>query len=215
MSGHRPSSILVTVGAVATAACSAYAVHTAARRCAAHRSSKASLPTVPVVDLARYAGDWHELARFPSWFQRRCAGAAQATYTARDDGRLNVTNRCHDADGRRIEVHGVGEAVSSEHPGRLRVSFAPAWLRALGIGWGDYWIIALADDYSWSLVGTPDRRYLWILARSRTLDSSTVQHLIETARVLDFPVEQLEFPGMPADVRAQFKAIQHNVATES
>jgi apolipoprotein D and lipocalin family protein len=33
-------------------------------------SAAEPLPTVPHVDLGRYAGTWHEIARLPNWFQR-------------------------------------------------------------------------------------------------------------------------------------------------
>lgn len=196
MSGKRVALPLLTAGVAAAAAYAAYGVG---------RRTRAPLPTVAALDLARYAGIWHEIAHLPSWFQRRCAGPAQATYALRADGRLQVHNRCRTMRGTPLEVDGVGEPVSALHPGRLRVSFAPDWLRALGLGWGDYWIIALADDYRWSLVGTPDRQYLWILARNRTLDLVTLQQLSAMALALGFPVGALQFPGMPPQLQAQLR----------
>ena len=64
---------------------------------AGHR--QAFLPTVPCVDLARFAGRWHEIARLPNAFQRGCVGA-QACYTPRRDGTLGVVNTCTTARGR-------------------------------------------------------------------------------------------------------------------
>ena len=168
-------------------------VTVAANTYAANEPAASTLPTIPALDLRRYAGVWHEVARLPAWFQRRCSGPAQASYTLRNDGRIEVRNSCRTSNGELIEADGLGESVSAEHPGRLRVSFTPAWLRALNIGWGDYWIVALADDYQWSLVGTRDRQYLWILARTPALDPAVVQQLVERARTLGFPVEALQF----------------------
>ena len=183
--------ILIATTAMATAA----AVAAACNAYGASRQAEASLPTIPTLDLARYAGVWHEVARLPSWFQRRYAGPAQATYTLRGDGRLQVHNSCQTENGDALDAEGIGEPASAEHPGQLRVSFAPAWLRALGIGWGDYWILALSEDYEWSLVGTRDRKYLWILARDPALDQKTLQHLVERARSFGYPVDALQFTG--------------------
>lgn len=177
------ATALATAAAMA-AACNAYG---------ASRADETPLPTIPALDLERYAGVWHEIARLPSWFQRRCAGPAQASYALRSDGRIQVHNSCRTDRGDTLEADGIGEAASAEHPGRLRVSFAPGWLRGLGIGWGDYWIVALADDYQWSLVGTRDRKYLWILARNPALDPAIVQQLVTRAQSLGFPVEALQF----------------------
>ena len=52
-----------------------------------------ALETVAHVDLGRYLGTWYEIASFPQSFQRGCTGTT-ATYTLRDDGELDVMNRC-------------------------------------------------------------------------------------------------------------------------
>src|SRR5688572_5610884 len=50
--------------------------------------------TVERVDLARYTGEWVEVARFPNRFQQKCTGDVRASYRRREDGRIDVTNRC-------------------------------------------------------------------------------------------------------------------------
>jgi apolipoprotein D and lipocalin family protein len=121
------------------------------------------------LDLDRYAGQWFEIARYPNRFQDSCAGDVTATYERRDDGRIRVTNRCRRADGSVNGVEGVARVVEGSGNARLKVRFAPAWLSALPFVWGDYWVIGLADDYRWAVVGTPDRKYLWVLARATSL----------------------------------------------
>jgi apolipoprotein D and lipocalin family protein len=56
---------------------------------------------------------------------------------------------------------------------------------------GNYWIIDLDPDYRTSVVGTPDRRFLWILSRTPQLDDATYQRLVERARQLGFSVSDL------------------------
>ena len=126
----------------------------------------ATVRTVPAVDLDRYAGDWFEIARYPNRFQRACAGEVRASYARRPDGRIDVVNRCASADGSIIEARGIARVVDTETRAKLKVRFAPAVLSFLPFVWGDYWIIGLGDDYTWAVVGTPDRKYLWILART-------------------------------------------------
>ena len=74
---------------------------------------------------------------------------------------------------------------------RLKVRFAPAWLGFLPVVWGDYWIIGLAEDYSWAVVGSPDREYLWILARTPRLDEERSAAARGIARANGFDVERL------------------------
>jgi len=154
---------------------------------AAH--AQAPVRTVPLVDLNRYAGDWFEIARFPNRFQRQCLGDVRASYALRADGRVDVVNRCRTAEGP-IEARGVARVVDERTSARLQVRFAPAWLSWLPV-WGDYWIIGLAPDYSWAVVGDPGRNYLWILARTPHLEPDAVAAARQAARTNGFDVERL------------------------
>jgi len=162
--------------------------------CALSGPSRADAPlaTVDALDLARYVGIWHQVAHFPNRFQARCVGDTTAEYTALGDARLAVRNRCRVADGSFIEAHGVARRNAAyDRPGILQVRFAPAWLGWLPMVWGDYWIMALADDYSAVLVGTPDREYLWILARTPTPPAAQVDGFKQQAAAAGFDLRRL------------------------
>jgi len=148
------------------------------------------LPTVPCVDLGRFAGCWHEVARLPNIFQRNCVGAT-ARYTPLTDGGIRVENSCRTCRGRCRSVVGRADPVPCSGNARLRVRFSGlAGLMPVSRE-GNYWIIALDDDYQWAMVGTPDRRFLWILARSPSLSREIECMLISRARCLGFAVDRL------------------------
>jgi apolipoprotein D and lipocalin family protein len=146
--------------------------------------------SVEKVDLGRYVGEWFEIARFPNRFQRRCAGDVRATYAMRADGRIDVVNQCRAADGSLAEARGVARVVD-ERSAKLKVRFAPAVLSFLPFVWGDYWILGLAEDYSWAVVGSPDRGYLWVLSRTPTLDPARYAAALAAARGNGFDVMRL------------------------
>jgi apolipoprotein D and lipocalin family protein len=146
--------------------------------------------TVDSVDLQRYAGDWYEVARFPNRFQRRCVSDVRARYVIRTEGRLDVLNQCRTADGP-IDARGVARIVDSRTSAKLKVRFAPAALSFLSFVWGDYWILGLAADYSWAVVGSPDREYLWILSRTRELPAKAFTEALDTARANGFDTNRL------------------------
>ncbi len=138
------------------------------------------MEVVPSIDLQRYVGTWHEIARFPNTFQRKCAGDVTATYTLLEDGTIKVVNRCRQADGETTEAVGKVRRMSDDEPNsKLEVRFAPAILSFLPFVWGKYWVIDLAADYSYVVVGEPSREYLWILARSPSLDAATYAGILE------------------------------------
>lgn len=151
----------------------------------------ATVRTVPAVDLDRYAGDWFEVARYPNRFQRECAGDVRASYTRRADGRIDVVNRCARADGSSIEARGIARVADTQTGAKLKVRFAPAVLSFLPAVWGDYWIIGLDDEYAWAVVGSPDRKYLWILARTPRLDAGAFERAIAAARANGFDTSRL------------------------
>jgi apolipoprotein D and lipocalin family protein len=147
--------------------------------------------TVASVDLDRYLGTWFEIARYPNEFQSDCAGDVAAHYSRRDDGRIDVVNRCRRADGRVTEAKGVARVVDRRTFAKLEVRFAPAVLSFLPFVWGDYWIVGLAHDYSWAVVGSPDRKYLWILARTPALTGDDLESARAAARENGYEVERL------------------------
>lgn len=132
----------------------------------------APLPTVKSLDLQRFLGKWHEIALIPNHFQRKCVRDTEADYAAGESGELLVRNRCIAADGSVELAIGAARRVSPDDPTRLQVRFAPVWLAWLPMVWGDYWVIGLADDYRYAVVGEPSRSFLWILARDTSLSSA-------------------------------------------
>jgi apolipoprotein D and lipocalin family protein len=152
-----------------------------------------AMRTVDSVSLERYAGTWYEIARLPNKFQNRCAGNVTASYRLRPDGRIDVLNRCRTSSGEIDEALGIARLASKNGPNtRLKVRFAPAILSFLPMVWGDYWILGLAPDYHWAVVGEPSRQYLWILARTPDLPRSAMEQAREIARMNGYDLTPLQ-----------------------
>jgi apolipoprotein D and lipocalin family protein len=124
------------------------------------------LAVVPSVDLSRYAGKWYEIARLPNRFHKKCSGRVTATYTQFDVGQLIVINECQLQNGQTIRADGRARRSDGRGPNSIPQA------------WGDYSILELASDYSYSVVGTPDRRYLWILSRSPYMDDTIYNGIV-------------------------------------
>ena len=142
--------------------------------------------TVAQVDLSRYLAKWYEIARYPNRFQSSCAGDVTATYEMEKPGRLRVVNSCRSSSGELKEAEGVARVEAGSGGARLKVRFAPGFLSFLPFVWGDYWILELDSDYQWVVVGTPDRKYLWILSRQPQLDPAVYDMLIDRIRAQGF-----------------------------
>jgi len=120
-------------------------------------------------------------------------------------GGISVTNRCtrvseRDPEDTKLEVaQGVAQVVPGSNNTKLKVNFTGIPIfRWLGIGNGDYWILAIGpksdDKYEWALVGSPKRDYGWILSR-QTLDSSTIDEILDYAETIGY--ERSDFSVVP------------------
>jgi apolipoprotein D and lipocalin family protein len=160
------------------------------------QAEAALLQTVPAVNVPRYMGTWYEIAKYPNWFQKKCASSTQATYSLLADGQVQVLNRCKTASGEWSEALGAARQIGAKDSPRLKVRFAPAWLSFIPMVWGDYWIIALDPDYQWVVVSEPKREYLWILSRTPQLPAVTYQALTSQLGAMGFDLKRLE-PSTP------------------
>jgi apolipoprotein D and lipocalin family protein len=153
--------------------------------------SRQPLPTAPSVDLTRYVGTWYEIARLPMWFQRHCIDS-KAIYTILPDDKIGVHNECVTDSGTLDQADGVATVVDPTTNAKLAVTFDNFFARLVGPSrQGNYWIIDLDPDYRIAMVGTPDRRYLWILSRRPHIDDPTYQRLVAKAEALGFPISEL------------------------
>ena len=155
------------------------------------QANDASVTTVAQVNLPQYAGKWYEIARFPMFFQRNCARDVTATYSLNADGTVKVDNRCVKSNGEQMGSIGQAHAVDASNS-KLKVTFLPSWLRWLPVGEGDYWVLKLDSQYQTVLVGSPNRKYLWILSRQPQLDEQTYMSYVEAARKQGFDITQLQ-----------------------
>ena len=141
--------------------------------CAGTTESDSPLTVVDSVDVNRYLGKWYEIASYPAWFQKGCTGTT-AEYSLLPDGKIQVVNRCHKdrLEGPLKESKGKAEVVDTATNAKLKVWFFWPFK-------GNYWIIDLAPDYQWAVVGEPSRKYLWILSRTPIMDEAVFEGILQ------------------------------------
>lgn len=140
--------------------------------CTAAVCQSAGSSSLTSFDLDRYLGKWYEIARYDHAFERGLVGS-MAEYTLRDDGMINVLNSGHlyTLDGKFKESTGKAKPNKNGKPGQLRVSF-------FGPFYSDYYILDLAPDYSYSVVGSSSPKYLWILSRTPQLKPQAKEEIL-------------------------------------
>ncbi len=151
--------------------------------------SQPDVIAVPALDLQRYLGTWYEIARLPMRHEPANATDVSADYSLDEEGKVRVQNRCR-VDGKVEESIGQATPVDSGNA-KLEVTFLPQGLRWIPFTKGDYWVLKLDPDYQVALVGTPDRHYLWLLARQPQLDAASRLLFLEEARRQGFDLSKL------------------------
>lgn len=141
-----------------------------------------TLEVVPHVELKKYLGKWYEIAHLPARFQEGCTDTT-ATYTLSEDGNISVLNECKRS-GKVKQAKGKAKVVDKNSGAKLKVTFFWPF-------YGDYWIINLGKDYDYAIVGTPNRKYLWILSRTPQMDDKLFSQLIESVKSKGFDVNKL------------------------
>jgi apolipoprotein D and lipocalin family protein len=141
-----------------------------------------SLEVVPHVELEKYLGKWYEIAHLPAKFQEGC-NETTATYSLSKDGSISVLNQCT-KNGKMKQAKGKAQVVVKNSNAKLKVTFFWPF-------YGDYWIMKLGGDYDYSVVGTPNRKYLWILSRTPQMDDELYSQLIEYVKSKGFDANNL------------------------
>ena len=145
-----------------------------------------TLQTVPSVDLKKYVGKWYEIASYPQWFQKGCY-CTTAEYTLSEKGFVIVENRCNkdSVNGKQSYIKGKAFIEKDSGNAKLKVQFFWPFT-------GKYWIIDLADDYSFAVVSHPDKKYLWILSRTPKLDDVIYQQILSRLKEKGFDLLKLK-----------------------
>ena len=153
---------------------------------ASNQANSQELKTVPYVDIKKYTGKWYEIASFPQTFQKGCH-CTTAEYTFTEKGYVIVENRCNrdSINGKQSYIKGKAFVVKNSGNAKLKVQFFWPFR-------GKYWIIDLADDYSYAVVSHPNRKYLWILSRSPQMPDAIYRQILTRLRENGFDLAKLQ-----------------------
>ncbi len=133
--------------------------------------------TVPSVDVGRYLGTWYQISRNPMIFEGDCVCAQQKLGATSVAGQISVFNSCNDktSAGPVRSVSGTATSVDAVSNSKFSVDFGFPWK-------GEYWIIALAQDYSYAVVTDSRGDSLYILSKTPTLDPLLYQEAVGEAQ---------------------------------
>jgi apolipoprotein D and lipocalin family protein len=138
-------------------------------------SDMPELTTSAKIDLQRYMGAWYVIANIPYFAERGKVGSRDV-YRLDADGNVDTTyvyRKSFDAPEKTTRSLGIVQSGSDN----------ARWIvRFLWFIHADYLVLDIAPDYSWVLVGQPDRKLGWILARDPAMNDALYSTLLEKFR---------------------------------
>ena len=136
------------------------------------------MKSVDKVDIKKFMGKWYELASLPTTFNKGCVCSMVDMEYDDESGYVKVINSCMKK-GKQGAV--LAKAFIKDNSGNARWKMQMFWPFK-----SDYYILKLADDYSYALVGSPDYSQLQILSRNPELPDRVMDELILYSESLGF-----------------------------
>jgi apolipoprotein D and lipocalin family protein len=130
------------------------------------------LATVEYVDLDRFMGDWYVIASIPTFIETDAYNAVES-YRLDDDGTIDTvfTFREGGFDGKLKRYNPRGFVLDTETNAEWGMRFI--WpIKA------DYRVIYLDPDYTTTIVGRNKRDYVWLMARSPSIDAARFDAMV-------------------------------------
>jgi apolipoprotein D and lipocalin family protein len=145
-----------------------------------------TVTALPTLDLNHFTGTWYEIARLPNKRQKECVsdGFTQIALSDKPNS-FQLINACRTKAGDMDANNANGKVQNKKiADGRLKATF-------LWPFYEKYWVLALAPDDSWSLVGSPNHKTLWVFSKTKTLAPQTLAELKAKATAEGFPTAKL------------------------
>lgn len=159
-------------------------------------STPPTIKAAPQLDIAQFAGRWHEMARLPSPLQRLTDRHIRLDIEPLEADQYRLRRTCTDPDGseRRQDFH-ARRRYPVQEPGQFQRTAAPAWAQWLPSTWKDLWVLAVDRQYQWLMLGEPRLRELWMFAREPQMERQVLEALKSTARGLGYDLAPLIVSG--------------------
>jgi apolipoprotein D and lipocalin family protein len=141
---------------------------------------------VDKMDLQRFLGSWYVIGVLPTPFEKGAANGIE-TYTLDAKGNIRVEYVFYKGGpaGKKTVMRQKGWVVDKERNTEWMVQ--PLWPLKL-----PYLIIDLADDYRYSVIGTNNYKYLWIMSRTTSISDDDYAGIISRLAQRGYPVEGIQ-----------------------
>jgi apolipoprotein D and lipocalin family protein len=138
------------------------------------------------IDIEAFSGDWYVVANIPTFLEKGAHNAIER-YSLREDGDLdiNFTYRKGSAQGEkktftgRMFVHHDNPSADWQVQFFWPVKFT-------------YLVLDLAPDYRYTVIGVPNRKYVWIMSRTPSIEENDMQRILTRLAKLGYDTRKIQ-----------------------
>jgi apolipoprotein D and lipocalin family protein len=144
------------------------------------------IKTVPYVDLNKFMGDWYVIANIPTFLEKNATNAVES-YKLNSKGEVETTFSFYknSPEGEKKTYYPKGFIVDKKSNAVWKMQFLwPFKLTSL--------IIDLAVDYSYTVIGVPNRKYVWIMSRKPELSEKTYKSILEKLESIGYDLSKIK-----------------------
>jgi len=144
------------------------------------------LETVDYVDIEKFMGDWYVIANIPTFIEKRATNAIES-YQLNDKGEVETTFTFYQdsPQGKRKKYSPKGFIYNTETNAEWRMQFL--WPIKM-----PFLIIDLDKDYSYTVIGVPNRKYVWIMSREPSINSDIFDNIINKLKKVGYDTSQIK-----------------------
>ena len=125
------------------------------------------------VDLPKFMGDWYVIAHIPTFIETKAYNAVES-YKLDPDGTIATTFTFNQGsfDGPVKTYHPRGLVHNQDTQAEWRMQFVWPFKAA-------FLIIHLSNDGQTTIIGVPNRNYVWIMARTNTISEKRYNEMVQ------------------------------------
>jgi apolipoprotein D and lipocalin family protein len=157
---------------------------------ASYGTGPTDMPTPNYVDVEQYVGKWYTVSTLPQFFSGRCAGQT-AEYEIIGEGTISVLNTCIKKSGKTRTIEGQASVTNKNTNAELVVTFNNFFTKLFKVK-GEYVIIKLDENYEYVMVGSSNRKSLWIMSRTPSMPEAVLSEYVALAKSLGFNTDKLK-----------------------
>jgi|SRR6056297_2026901 len=144
-----------------------------------------TMKTVDYVDLERFMGSWHVVGIIPNFVEKDAVNGIE-TYTLKEDNKIDIEYMFSEGspDGKVKIMHPKAEVYDTETNAEWRVQFF--WPIKF-----PYLIVDLAEDYRYTVIGVPNRKFVWIMSRTAEISEQDYADILDNLQELGYDTDKI------------------------